>query len=356
VIFYIPLKSLAHRKNGLRPFFGYQLRCRRQKTWLLPAALEVSLTTRYLIRFAWLFCAAISFCAWAGRPVRVYEVEVKGPESPASLQDAMREVLVRATGRRESANDPALASLLSDAGTYVKARTPVGHGQTQLAFDGVAVERAIVAAGRSVWDQNRPFTLIVLSPPLPRPVEDAARVELEQSAVARGLPVTLVPLSTVDAEGNELGRDALMELAKRYGGDAVLVGRGDAATANAQLRWTLYTSFSNESWNGPLAAGIDGAVDTLAPPQGGSLAQIESGARVEVDGVATLTDYVNVQRLLESVPGARRAGVAAANGKVVMFDMIARGGGDAIDHALSGSAHLVRTDPSGARLSYQYRP
>jgi hypothetical protein len=294
--------------------------------------------------------------AWAGRPVKVYEVEVKGAQSPTSLQDAMRDALVRATGRRESANDPALASLITDAQNYVKSYTPGAHGQSQVIFDGVAVERAIVAAGRSVWDRNRPFTLIVLYPPLARAAEDAARVELEQAAIARGLPVTLVPLSPVDSAGNDLGRDALMEMAQRYGGDAVLVGRGDASTANGQLRWALYTSFSSESWNGPLAAGIDGAVDTLAPPQSGSLSQIESSARVEIDGVSTLTDYVNVERLVESVPGVRRAGVAAANGKTVMFDVLARGGGEAIEHALSGSTHLVRADAADARLVYQYRP
>jgi hypothetical protein len=310
----------------------------------------------FLTRLVWLVCCAISFSAWAGRPVRVYEVEVKGAQSPASLQDAMREALVRATGRRESANDPAFASLISEAQNYVKGYTPGAHGQSQVVFDGAAVDRAIVAAGRSVWDTNRPFTLIVLYPPLSRAAEDAARAELERAAIARGLPVTLVPLSPVDAAGNDLGRDALMEMAQRYGGDGVLVGRGDAGTANGQLRWTLQTNFSSESWSGPLTAGIDGAVDTLAPAQGGSLAQIESSARVEIDGVTTLTDYVNVERLLESVPGVRRAGVAAANGNVVMFDVVARGGGDAIGHALTGSTHLVRSDASSARLAYQYRP
>jgi hypothetical protein len=268
----------------------------------------------------------------------------------------MRAALVRATGRRESATDPALASLISEPQNYVKGYTPGGHGQSQVIFDGVAVERAIVAAGRSVWDRNRPFTLIVLYPPLARAAEDSSRIALEQTAIARGLPVTLVPLSPVDVAGNDLGRDALMEMAQRYGGDAVLVGRADAATANGQLRWTLHTNLSSESWSGPLTAGIDGAVDTLAPVQGGSLAQTESSARVEIDGVTTLTDYVNVERLLDSVPGVRRAGVAAANGEVVMFDVVARGGSDAIEHALSGSTHLVRADASSARLAYQYQP
>ena len=305
---------------------------------------------------AWLICCAISCSAWAGRPVRVYEVDLKGGQTPSALQDAMREVLVRATGRRESAADPALASVIADAQTYVKGYSPVVRGQSQVIFDGVAVERAIVAAGRSVWDRNRPFTLVVLYPPPPRTAEDAVRSEVERTAISRGLPVTLVPLSTVDAAGNELGRDALLQMAKRYGGDAVLVGRGDAGTANGQLQWTLHTGFSSESWTGPLAAGIDGAVDTMAPAQGGSLAQIESGARIEIEGVTSLADYANVERMLESVPGVRRANVSSASGNVVMFDVVARGGGDAISHALTGSTHLVRSDASSARLAYQYRP
>lgn len=304
-----------------------------------------------------LLCCVLSASAWAGRPVRVYDVDLKGGQSPAALQDAMREALVRATGRRESATDPALANVVSEAQNYVKGYSPAGgaRGQ-QVTFDGAAVDRAIAAAGRSVWDRSRPFTLVVLYPPLPRGGEDAARAEIEQAAVARGLPVTLVPLTPVDASGNDLGRDALMQMAQRYGGDAVLVGRGDAGVPNAQLQWTLNTNFTSQSWTGRLAAGVDGAVDTLAPAQGGSLAQIETGARVEVQGVSTLADYVNVERTLQTVPGVRRANVSAANGNVVVFDVLVRGGEDALTHTLAGSTHLVRSDAAGSRLAYQYRP
>ena len=299
-----------------------------------------------------LLLCAFSFDAWAGRPVRVYEVELKGGQSSASVQDAMREALVRATGRRESATDPALASIISSAETFVKG----SPSKSQVVFDGAAVERAIVAAGRSTWDPVRPFTLVVLYPPLPRPADDAARAELDQGAIARGLPITVVPLSPVDASGNDLSREALMQMAQRYGGDAVLVGRSNAGNANGQLQWTLYTNFSSESWSGPLSAGINGAVDNLAPAQGGSLSQIEAAARVEISGVANLTDYANVQRLLESAPGIRRVNVSAASGNVAMFDVVARGGGDALSHSLTGTSHLAQQEASSARLAYQYRP
>src|SRR6201996_2938602 len=128
-----------------------------------------------------LLCCVLSGLAWAGRPVRVYEVDLKGGQSAASVQDAMREALVRATGRRESANDPALASVITDAQTYVKGYSPLSKGQQQVIFDSTAVERAIAAAGRGVWDSNRPFALIVLNPTPARGTEDAARVELEQT-------------------------------------------------------------------------------------------------------------------------------------------------------------------------------
>src|SRR6202035_3215458 len=64
-------------------------------------------------------CCVLPLSSWAGRPVRVYEVDVDG-QSAAAVQDAMRQALVRATGRRESADDPALAGVLAEATRYVK--------------------------------------------------------------------------------------------------------------------------------------------------------------------------------------------------------------------------------------------
>src|SRR5215475_2912434 len=103
--------------------------------------------------WVWLLCCVFSCSAWADRPVRVYEIDLKGGQSQASVQDAMREALVRATGRRESATDPALANVVTDAQTYVKGFSSATRVQSQVTFDSTAVDRAIVAAGRSVWDR-----------------------------------------------------------------------------------------------------------------------------------------------------------------------------------------------------------
>ena len=301
-------------------------------------------------------CFGLPVSAWAVRPVRVYEVDLHGGQTPAALQNAMREALVRATGRRDSATDPVFANLVGSATNYVKAYTSGPHGESQVVFDNVAVEQAITAAGRPIWERERPFTLVVLSPPLSRAVEESARGSLEQTAMERGLPISLVPLTLTDAGGNELGRDALMQMAQRYGGDAVLVGRGDPSSPSAQLEWTLYNNFSSQSWTGPLTAGIDGAADSFAPTAQGGESQAEIKAVVQIDGLMTLSDFATAQRMLEALPGSHRANVVAANASSATFDLVVRGGADAIDRALTASGKFVKTGVSNAGPVYQYRP
>ena len=291
----------------------------------------------------------------AGRPVRVYEVDIEG-QTPAAVQGAMRQALVRATGRRESAEDPALANLVNDAPRYVKTYGTGPRGEPQVVFDGAAVERAIAAAGRSVWDRERPFTLVVLDPQRARAAEDSARAELERAAAERGLPISLIPLPLTDSAGNPLGAEALLQAAQRYGGDEILVGRGADAGADTPLQWTLYTRALNRSWSGPLAAAIDHTVDVLVPQPATSLADADATARVQIEGVNSLLAYAAVERLLQSTPGVRRANIAAADVGSVTFEVTARGGAAGLGQALAGQKRLVPTSGAGGVVVYRYQP
>ena len=298
---------------------------------------------------------ALPLAAWALRPVRIYEVDLD-EQSVTAVQNAMRQALVRATGRRESADDPALASMIADAARYVKSYASGPRGEPQVVFDAAAVGHAIDTAGRSLWDRDRPFTLVVLYPPPGRSETEAARAELERTATERGLPISVIPLTVVDGGGNTLGADVLLQSAQRYGADQMLVGRADAAgLAAGQLQWTLYNRALNASWTGPLSAGIDHAVDLLAPPPGAA-AQPEAAARVRIEGVAGLTDYAAVERLLQSIPGVRRADVAEVDSGSVTFEVDMRGGSAALEHELSGSARMARSGSGTAPLVYRYQP
>jgi Uncharacterized protein conserved in bacteria (DUF2066) len=299
-------------------------------------------------------CCAAPLSSWAGRPVRVYEADVDG-QSPAALQGAMRQVLVRATGRREAAEDPALAGLVSDAAKYLKTYATGARGELQAVFDGAAVEQAIGASGRSLWDHERPFTLVVLTPPRERAAAAAAGTELERVAAERGLPISMVPLAVVDGQGNLLPADAMLRAAEHYGADEILVGRGDGAQPDSELQWTLYTRAASSSWSGPLAAGIDHSVDLLVPQQASAAVQTETPVRVRIEGVTTLADYTALERLLGGVAAVRRANIAAADAGGISFEVMVRGGVAALQQGLTG-ARLELRDTKADRIVYHYQP
>jgi hypothetical protein len=311
---------------------------------------------KFWTRLVWLGCLLLPLAAWAGRPVQVYEVDIRGTASAEALQDALKRVLVRATGRREAAADPALASIVADAAHYMKGSRSAPDGGTHIVFDAAALQTAIAAAGRSTWDSNRPFTLVVLSPALTGPAADAARRELDAAAEARGLPISLVPLTLVDAAGAELNRDAILHAAQQLGGDAVLIGRSDSGGANGAWQWTLYTSFVSESWTAGIAGGVNSAVDALARVQDVATPLSEMAVLVAVDGVTGLTDYAEVGRLLQGVPGVRSVDVFEANGAAITFSVRVRGGSPVLDKALAASGHFAAAAAGDGRLHYEYHP
>src|ERR1700733_12032508 len=96
-----------------------------------PKSLAATRHVRGLLTLLAVACCALSTPCTAGRPVRVYEG----------------------------------ASVIADAARYVGSYATGPRGEAQVVFDAAAVERAISAAGRSLWQRERPFPLVVLDPP-----------------------------------------------------------------------------------------------------------------------------------------------------------------------------------------------
>jgi uncharacterized protein len=319
----------------------------------MPGPLARFRAPRVVAALAAALAVMLGLHAEAGRIVRVYEASVSSKDSPAALQEAMRQVLVRATGRRDAGSDPALSAIVADAARYVQQYRPVAGGGFEVVFDGDALEQAIAATGRTAWERERPFTLVVLHPPPPASTAEEVRRDLERAAAARGLPVSLVPINLTDPSGVELDRNALLQSAQRFGGDAVLVGRNERGAS--QWMWTLHGPVASESWSGGLEAGVHGAVDALTRAEDVSFALAEADALIAVDGVQTLTDYAAVGRLLEAIPGVRNVELEEAVGANVTFRVLARGGADGLAQQLDRSPRLSRAGSAGGRLQYQYR-
>jgi hypothetical protein len=293
--------------------------------------------------------------AWALRPVQVYQVTVRGASAANVITEGMRQALVRATGRRDASATPQLDAIVQDAAQYLKGSRSLPGGAIQVDFDGGRLAQAIVAAGGTLWDSNRPFTLIAINPVPSGPAADALRVQLEQTAEARGLPISVVPLAVTDAAGAALSDELVLQSAQALGGDAVLIGRADPANAG-QWQWHLVSSYTSEGWSGAPDAGINGAADSLA-----SVA-VEVGSKplqqvvVQVGGVATLADYAHVEQLLRAVPGVQTSGLTAAQADRATFALGVRGGGQALLHGLAGSQHLSGAGGGDTQVQLTYMP
>jgi hypothetical protein len=331
-------------------------------------------------------CAALPAAGWAARPVPVFEVDVAG-QTPPALEQAMRAALVRATGRQEAAEDPAFADLIANAPKYVAGYQSGPQGEMQVIFNSAAVAQAIAAAGRSLWDPVRPFTLIVISPPPDEADQASDDSQIEQAAQARGLPISIVPLTVTDQSGNLLPRDALLELAHRYGADQLLIGHPPAGSASLppapgasppppppsagtagataaptpapvlsqQWQWTLETNFTGQTWSGSLVTGVDQTVDLLAPPPGPAGADVARETQIEIDGVTNLADYANIELMLAAVPGVSAANVIEVDGTRAVFDLMVRGGEAAIARSLAGSPRFSPAGGTGALPVFRYR-
>jgi hypothetical protein len=340
--------------------------------------------------------------AWAARPVPVFQVPLAGQSVP-DLQQALRDALVRATGRRESASDPVFGPLIAAAPHYVQGYEHGQQGEPTVIFNAAALDKAIAGLDRAVWDPSRPFTLVVLSPPPDQTDQATDQAGLEQAAEQRGLPISIVPLPVTDGSGNLLPRAALLQMAHRYGAEQLLLGRppaeatasatpaaaanpiapaqagtsatpgavpapaatgapGAASPAPAQRawQWTLYTDFTSKTWNGALTAGIEDTVDLLAPPAGPVSANAPVPTRIAIEGVSSLADYANIEQMLGAVPGVSSATVEQVSGDSVVFDLTVRGGATALGGELAGSPSFTRVQSAatadGAELVLRYRP
>ena len=307
---------------------------------------------------------SLSDRAEATRPVRVYEATVSSQtDSAVQAQTALRQVLVRATGARDAANDPALAGLLAQAPQYVLGTRPASAGSSAVVvmFDGAALERDIVAAGRSIWLSERPVLLVILTGgPASGAFESRRQVEgaLDAAANRRGQPISVArPEALGLPSSGDIPADVALAAAQRMRADAVLVGYGDAVTTGGPWRWSLNAAGISESWNGTPEEGVHGSADILAHNAAAYAALPELTILVEVEGVPSLNEYARVADQLGNANGVRGVQLAEAAGTRATFKVTTRGGSDVLQASLGGNTHFERIDPHvGGSIAYRYRP
>jgi len=303
--------------------------------------------------------------ASATRQVRVYEANVSSQtEATIQAQAALRIVLVRATGERAAANDPALAGILAQAQQYVLGTRPVGSsatGPVTVMFDAGALERDIAAAGRSIWSSERPVLLVVLTGgPAAGAFESRRQVEttLDTTGNRRGQPITIVRPEAVGLPATgDIPPELALAAAQRARADGVLIGYGDSVPTGGQWRWTMNAAGINETWNGSLDEGVHGAADVFARNAAVFAATPDLAVLVEIEGVPSLKEYARASSFLGEAPGVRSVQLAEAAGSRATFSVITRGGPEALLATLSSNNRFERIDPkAGGSLAFRLRP
>ena len=115
----------------------------------------------------------------------------------AAFEAALKIVLVRVTGRRAAAEDPALAPLVGNARRYVQQYRAAPDNQLLVAFDSAAIDRWLTQNDQPIWGRERPSTyvwLAVQTAPESGTViasEDASELKsaIDAAALERGTPV-----------------------------------------------------------------------------------------------------------------------------------------------------------------------
>jgi uncharacterized protein len=287
----------------------------------------------------------------------LYTVTVEvAPESDSAarraqaVEQGMRQLLKRITGRSEAESSPELQPLLRNAANYVNSYAFLNRQFDQVGFNATSVNAALTAADWPIWGAERPMTLLWIAVDggngeraLLSAADDHAEAspemaelmgmldeELTRSADEFGLPVTLplldledlVAVSFADVWG---GFDARIEQAsRRYAADAYLVAQVRVSPFGLDIRWTLDQGGRRRvALTNGVRDGLSWLADQYAADFGSSGGN--RSIRLSVVGIDSLDDYGRVMRYLESLSILQSVDVEGLTGAQLDLSLVARG-------------------------------
>src|SRR6056297_3074818 len=298
----------------------------------LPARVTAALVSAIVVAAGAAAVLSAAAPARAAEVADLYTIRVSVDQSEPDWREqayrrALSQVLVRVTGQRAAAGDPALDALFEDPGRLVQGYRRGADETLWVSFDGRAIAARLREAGRAVWDSQRPVTLLwlavdrgggerelIAAEEEPPPSDEAMvgdvdrflRQRIEDVARARGLPLVW-PLLDAEDRGRVAFSDVwggfeqpVLEASSRYDANSILLGRVDAD--GRQLpRWTWYFSGEQRQWRATVEDALHRVADLMAGQLGAVGDERPAAVRLTVTGVEDLAAYADVSRYLASV-------------------------------------------------------
>jgi hypothetical protein len=263
----------------------------------------------------------------AAADVALYQaaVPLKGltdADRSAAFGEALKVAAVRASGRREAGEAPAIATAAADAQRYVQQYSTTNDRMLKVGFDGRAMENLLSQAGLPLWPAERPPTLVLLFTPgiaagaraVTASERPAERAEIERAAQVRGIPLAW-PAETVDPSA------ARARIAAAGSTAAVLLGVSSGAAGD----WTFGHVGQTARLQGGPAAGVGLAADTLAARYAPGSTRGVSTVSVRIGGLDGIASYAALTRYLEGLSLVRSASPGELAGGTVLFELVVRG-------------------------------
>ena len=298
------------------------------------------------------------------------------------LQTALRNVMIRVSGRSDAELMPGMDVQLKQASRYVQqfryrlspepVIEPVSGKETKqilwIRFNEKAVNQLLLSQRLPVWGKTRPAALVwlVIDDRKQRQLigNDSAhkgRKVFNEKARVRGLPLRFPLLDLTDRSSISISdiwanfEDSILAASRRYQAEAVLVGRVYQEYSGAwRARWSLYSQGRRQDWesddellDGTVAHGVNQASDFLAM----RFAQVQqegqqSQVLIKVDAVKGLADFNKVRSYLDSLSTVTNLQPYHVSSNTVTFLLTTRGGRLAVEQAISLGSTLV-TEQAG---------
>lgn len=323
------------------------------------------------IALLWL---ALAQMAGAARVDDLYATAVPVADESATatgiaFRDALKNVLVRVTGRAASAEDAALLGRLGDPGALVQQYRHDGMGQLWVRFDGAGLRRMLEGAGVPAWGENRPLTVIWLAydggagerDVLAAEGNEGAAADLRRTLLAaagdRAVPVVLplrdseelAAVTYADVWGDF--SEPLVRASQRYRADAILLGRARLYPPGMDdVRWTLLLGNERQEWRGTVADGPRGLAERLAERFATAPGAAGGSLRLAVAGVGSIDQYGALLAHLRGLDSVDAIDVTAASGDTLLLELRLRGSREQLLRglALRGQLEPLAEGPTGS--------
>ncbi|WP_376881127.1 DUF2066 domain-containing protein [Aeromonas salmonicida] len=335
-----------------------------------------------LKRVVTVLCCGLSFMVSAAQVTDLYQG--KAPTSGdmvAAQSQALGDVLVKVTGKRDILTQPDVVKALAASGDYVQhyGYQDVGPVKFLKADFNVAKVNALISQSKfALLGPARPQMALWLvinegeRRILPDQSSDGWASALRTQSQAMGLPVS-IPLMDLDDNmavnaTDVWGRFAapILQASQRYGAEMVVLGKLTPEGDKWSIDWGLYgpkaggelAELTRGSSSGTQAEVAQHFADELAAwlvqNYGVRISGVASSQTLVVEGLSGIDGMITVQKMLQGMASVTKVTIGKLEGDKVTFDLSLQGDKAELIRGLQLESRLRQIDDNDSGLRYQW--